>query len=479
MNVQSIEKNPYIQNPLIAPIIHFHGRIVSTFDDLPENGKVVEIAIRIAALVISPLAYLALGILALIGLAYHSLQSTYVSDPEQVQQTVTNPNSTTPNLGLAQPQDVSTEIISRVPASTQVLGPASPQQTVTTGIMPQNGVFNNLETQEKDSSVPIDLEEVERAYWRALIQKMEKNEKEMQGGLFSSESAMLHADDYEKLGNMTKAVEWYAEAAKKGNLYAKNKLNKLKGKDLSFSIKLKEIENAYKSAVTKEVERREKEMEDGQDRFANTNAMFLADLYKEIGNIPKAVEWYAEAAKKGNSYAKSELKRLKAKDSSLPIDLGEIENAYKSAVTQEVERREKEMEDGQDGFANTSAWVLAYMYNEIGNIPKAVEWYAEAAKKGNPCAKGELKRLKEKDSSLPIDLGEIEKAYKSAVTQEIERGEKEMEGKVFSDLSVCHFANLYKEIGNTAKAEEWYAEAAKKGNLYAKNNLEILQQGQK
>ena len=80
MNVQSVEKNPYIQNPLIAPIIHFHSRAISTFDDLPENGKVVEIAMRIAILVVSPLAYLALGILALVGLACHSLFKT--SDSE-------------------------------------------------------------------------------------------------------------------------------------------------------------------------------------------------------------------------------------------------------------------------------------------------------------------------------------------------------------------------------------------------------------
>src|ERR1700733_2698814 len=95
MNVQSLEKNPYIQNPLIAPIIHFHGKVVSTFNDLPQNGKVLEVAMRIVILVVSPFAYLVLGISALIGLAYHALHGTNVSDSasSQLAETKQNPSS--------------------------------------------------------------------------------------------------------------------------------------------------------------------------------------------------------------------------------------------------------------------------------------------------------------------------------------------------------------------------------------------------
>jgi uncharacterized protein (TIGR02452 family) len=79
MNIQSLDKNSYMQNLLIAPIIQFHGKVISTFDELPQNGKVWEVAIRIVTLAISPLAYLALGISALIGLAYHSLKDMNIS----------------------------------------------------------------------------------------------------------------------------------------------------------------------------------------------------------------------------------------------------------------------------------------------------------------------------------------------------------------------------------------------------------------
>lgn len=56
-------------NPLVSPVIKFHGRVLKTFDALPENGKVIAVAKRVAIVVVSPLAYLVLGLTALLGLA--------------------------------------------------------------------------------------------------------------------------------------------------------------------------------------------------------------------------------------------------------------------------------------------------------------------------------------------------------------------------------------------------------------------------
>jgi hypothetical protein len=64
---------PYASNPLIKPLIKFHGKIASSFDCLPSQGKTLEIAKRVVIIVISPFAYLTLGLLALAGIAANSV----------------------------------------------------------------------------------------------------------------------------------------------------------------------------------------------------------------------------------------------------------------------------------------------------------------------------------------------------------------------------------------------------------------------
>lgn len=55
-------------NPLVFPFISYHGRVLRTFDSLPEKGKVFEVAKRVGFVVVAPLAYLVLGLTALVGL---------------------------------------------------------------------------------------------------------------------------------------------------------------------------------------------------------------------------------------------------------------------------------------------------------------------------------------------------------------------------------------------------------------------------
>lgn len=75
----------YHYNPLISPLASFHGRLVKTFDTLPENKKVVEVAKRIVVCVAAPLAYLVLGLTALIGLALDGIFVKSHSIREDVQ----------------------------------------------------------------------------------------------------------------------------------------------------------------------------------------------------------------------------------------------------------------------------------------------------------------------------------------------------------------------------------------------------------
>lgn len=59
-------------NPLTKPLAQFHSKFVSVLDELPQNGKALEITKRILIVVVSPFAYLALGFLSLVGQLYNS-----------------------------------------------------------------------------------------------------------------------------------------------------------------------------------------------------------------------------------------------------------------------------------------------------------------------------------------------------------------------------------------------------------------------
>lgn len=87
--VQGCELPTYHDNPLVSPLTSFHGRLVRTFDALPERGKIVEIAKRVALVAIAPLTYLVLGLIALMGIALnrfvvknHSAASEDVEEAE-------------------------------------------------------------------------------------------------------------------------------------------------------------------------------------------------------------------------------------------------------------------------------------------------------------------------------------------------------------------------------------------------------------
>lgn len=58
----------YHHNPLIDPLLNFHGKIINLLCELPKEGIALEVAIRIGYVVVSPFAYLALSFTALAGL---------------------------------------------------------------------------------------------------------------------------------------------------------------------------------------------------------------------------------------------------------------------------------------------------------------------------------------------------------------------------------------------------------------------------
>jgi hypothetical protein len=71
--MNDINVNNYSQNPFISPLINFNSLAACTFTQLPENGKVKEIAKRIGIAIAAPFVYLALAFVALIGLTVHCM----------------------------------------------------------------------------------------------------------------------------------------------------------------------------------------------------------------------------------------------------------------------------------------------------------------------------------------------------------------------------------------------------------------------
>ena len=79
--VEGCNLTKYHYNPLITPLVKFHGKIVQTFDSLPKKAQVAEIAKRILRVIVAPFAYLALGPAALVGIAFNaSWQKSHESE---------------------------------------------------------------------------------------------------------------------------------------------------------------------------------------------------------------------------------------------------------------------------------------------------------------------------------------------------------------------------------------------------------------
>ena len=72
MNINNNLSPPCSTHPLVQPLIEFHkNQFLLAFKRLPSEGQAFEVARRIVVVVLSPVIYLGLGVLALIGVAAH------------------------------------------------------------------------------------------------------------------------------------------------------------------------------------------------------------------------------------------------------------------------------------------------------------------------------------------------------------------------------------------------------------------------
>jgi predicted NAD-dependent protein-ADP-ribosyltransferase YbiA (DUF1768 family) len=84
-------------NPLIEPLMRYHGKVVEviTFKPLPNNGKFNEIILRIVVFISIPLGYLALGFAALVGIAFNSCLSEKINSSHAANDSVQNTSKDT------------------------------------------------------------------------------------------------------------------------------------------------------------------------------------------------------------------------------------------------------------------------------------------------------------------------------------------------------------------------------------------------
>lgn len=68
--INNLKERNYTKHPSMTPLVKFHGHVVKTFSALPPTGKCFEVLKRIALVVVSPLAYLALALIGLLGYPY-------------------------------------------------------------------------------------------------------------------------------------------------------------------------------------------------------------------------------------------------------------------------------------------------------------------------------------------------------------------------------------------------------------------------
>lgn len=77
----------------MTPLCKFHGHIIKTFSALPPNRKCLEVAKRIALVIVSPLAYLVLGLIGLLGYPC-TTKVTKTAPIQNLESDWTNPSST-------------------------------------------------------------------------------------------------------------------------------------------------------------------------------------------------------------------------------------------------------------------------------------------------------------------------------------------------------------------------------------------------
>lgn len=85
-------------NLLTQPLAQFHSQFISVFDELPQDGKALEITKRVMIVIVAPFAYLAIGFLSLVG----QLWGSFFGDERMVEPIVNIPVENIPVINISE-----------------------------------------------------------------------------------------------------------------------------------------------------------------------------------------------------------------------------------------------------------------------------------------------------------------------------------------------------------------------------------------
>ena len=90
MTVTSINPSQLTNSPFTKPLVLFHGKILHSFDRLPNNGKLVEIIKRVILIIAAPFLHLVLGCTALLSYGIHYVFRQRSVKPQDTRNSLTS-----------------------------------------------------------------------------------------------------------------------------------------------------------------------------------------------------------------------------------------------------------------------------------------------------------------------------------------------------------------------------------------------------
>ncbi|HEY4832129.1 MAG TPA: hypothetical protein VIH61_06170 [Waddliaceae bacterium] len=183
------------------------------------------------------------------------------------------------------------------------------------------------------------------------------------------------------------------------------------------------------------------------------------------------INTYMEGAKKGDKTSILVLRELYKREPP-PFNIEEAEKAFQTAITQKIKEEE---EDWAENPSSGLAFSIALNYEELNEPTHAMNWYAEAAKRGNYCCFDKFKRFYDKHPSS-FDINEIEQAYRESKQLEINEAVEEVSTtpSIYLRYVAGRIAFLYEQLGDEAKSMKWLREGATRGDTACYSRLEML-----
>lgn len=186
----------------------------------------------------------------------------------------------------------------------------------------------------------------------------------------------------------------------------------------------------------------------------------LGLLYREKGNIQKAMDMYEEALRGGDAEGAVNL-------GNLHKEMGNISKA--TGLYEEARNR---------GMA-VASFNLAHIYREAGDIPKAVELYNEASRGGNAKASFNLGLLYQQKGDIPQAMAAYEDARRGGIlraalnlgilhkeqgniTQAIALLEEALGGE--RAKAAFHLGSIHLRMEDLQKAKAFFAQAYESGD---------------